>query len=117
MASRAFSDEEGQYQANRTCSRLVFSPAQSSTLYLHDAVSFHLMAALSSEIGCICQGLALGVSYMQPSLVRGVYGLLLVWDIFKRNEGPPVSRRTQSFERLHFQAGGSYYKVVHWAPG
>ena len=92
--------------ADGACSKLIFSPAQSSTLYLYHAESLELMHALLPEHGCICQGLTLGVYGPHSALVCGVYGLLLLHPIVKQDI------YKQSVELLQLKAGASSYTVV-----
>ena len=92
--------------ANRACSRLIFSHACSSTLHMYHAESLELMHALPPEHGCICQGLNLGVYGPHPTLVWGVYGLLLSHTIYEQDS------YKQSVELLQLQAGASSYNVV-----
>ena len=101
--------------ANNSCSRLLFCHVRFPTLYMYDAVSLQLMSTLLPGAGASSQSLMLGAYDVQPGLVWGVYGLLLLHNVSDQHADPPGY--AQTLELLQIQAGCSSYDVVSLAQG
>ena len=67
------------------------------TLYMYDAVSLQLMNTLLPGAGAISQSLTLGVYNVQPGVVWGVYGLLLMHNSHdEHRDTPEIAQKTRA---------------------
>lgn len=96
----------GLVATNNTCSKLVFSTSQSTTLYVYDAVFLALLGTLLPEAGCTSSVPAPVFCHGGPALVWGVYGWLVSHALYDQ----PSEHTASAYLLPH--AGGATYRTV-----
>lgn len=103
--------DHGLVATNSPCSKLVFSPSQSSTLHVYDAVSLELLSTLLPDACSTSQVSILEQCNRRTDLMGGVYGWLVSHMVFDQSQQLPTVDNVP-FADLQPQAGGMRYRMI-----